>query len=209
MHDPAALYAARKRLTQLALLVLVASLSMLGCTERGTNSQPSAGAATEQPPLPAVTPDQAEQALTDAMLVSAVSLLLALGVEEGESSASSEDQRLTLSWSDDADFATGIGTYTVTMSEYAVPAKDLFASEYHGYILSGTVTLGSDDGIHQQMTFDLQTSHPDSAAYPVQSIDVTISGGTADGGEAPTGRVLINGHEMDLRDLGAAFELSG
>ena len=99
---------------------------------------------------PTLTPEQAEEALSDAMLVSAVSLLLALGAAPGETSAYSEDGRIGISWSDDADFSTGIGTYTITMVEYAVPAEDL-VSTWTPTLADGSTTWSSQSGLEVPM----------------------------------------------------------
>lgn len=164
--------------------------------------------ASGQPGMPDVTPLQAEEALSDAMLVSAVALLLAFGADESTRSVSSDDGKLSLAWSDDADFMTGLGTYTMTMDHFSIPADDSFAAAYAGYVLSGTVEMASRDGVEQRMTFDLVATHDDPENHPVRVIDVEVSGAAGDDRTMPKGHIRINDREMDFSALAAAFELN-
>ncbi|MCK4513766.1 MAG: hypothetical protein KAU31_00840, partial [Spirochaetaceae bacterium] len=151
--------------------------------------------------LPEVTVAEAEQAMADAMLISALSLFLAFGAEEGDTSVSNEDGSLSLSWDDEADLMTGIGLYTITMKDYTVPSDDPFGAEYNGYVLNGTVVTGSTDGVSTTLKMDLAMSHEDSENYPVQTINMDLEGFQNDAERVPTGHVLINGHEMNFEDL--------
>ena len=192
----------------LILIVAGVSLTLAGCGDRGATSSAAAqGTALAEPALPEVTTAQAEQAMSDAMLVSALSLFLAFSAEEGDSMVSNDEGSLSLSWDENADFTTGVGLYTITMTNYAIPAEDPFSTEYNGYLLSGTVVMGSTDGISTTMKMDLTTEHENSVGYPVQTISLNLTGIQAATDQLPTGRILINGHAMSFEDLSQALEL--
>ena len=186
-----------------AALIVVMAIGLLGC---GGSDGESGSRQVSQPKLPEVTVADAEQAMSDAMLVSALSLFLAFGAEEGDTSVGNEEGTLTLSWDEDADLMSGIGLYTITMKEYAVPADDPFGTEYNGYILDGTVVMGSTDGVSTTLKMDLATSHEDAENFPVQTISMDIEGFQNDAEAMPTGLIHINGHEMNFQDLAGAFE---
>ena len=192
----------RKSIATALTVIVIVALGLFGC---GGSDGESGSVQAAEPKLPEVTLAEAEQAMSDAMLVSALSLFLAFGAEEGSTSVGNEDGSLTLSWGDDADLMSGIGLYTITMKEYTVPSDDPFGEDYNGYVLNGTVVMGSTDGISTTMKMDLMTSHEDGEVYPVQTIDMDLEGIQEAEEQLPTGHVLINGHEMKFEDLAQAF----
>ncbi|MEE8440521.1 MAG: hypothetical protein V3S41_02275 [Spirochaetia bacterium] len=192
----------RNRVATTLTVIVVMALGLFGCG--GSDGESGSRRATE-PKLPEVTVVQAEQAVSDAMLIAGLSLFLAFGAEEGATSVSNEEGSLTLSWDEDADFNTGAGLYTITLTDYAVPADDPFGADYNGYVLNGTVVMGSADGVSATLKLDLATSHEDSENYPVQTIDMEIEEIQNEAEQLPTGHVRINGHEMSLEDLAQAF----
>jgi hypothetical protein len=181
-------------------LALAGLLLLAGC-----GNSDGGGRSANQRRLPEVTTLQAEQAMSDAMLVSALSLFLAFGAEESETSVSNQDGSLTLSWDESADFTSGIGTYTVTMAQYTVPEDDPFGTDYNGYVLDGEVVMGSTDGVNTTMTMDLETSHPDPENFPVQLIEMELKSIQADPGAVPEGSIIINGHAVEFEDLARVF----
>lgn len=181
---------------------LIGAVLIAGCGGRGGDGAASSAGRN----LPQVTSTQAEQAMSDAMLVSALSLFLAFGAEEGDTSVSDDDGGLSLSWDEDADFTSGIGTYTITMKDYTVPPDDPFGVEYNGYTLNGTVVMGSTDGTNTTMTMNLATSHADAEAHPVKLIELELNGFQSDPDAMPTGFIRINGHDMEFEDLVGAFQ---
>lgn len=193
-----------------AILILALGLSGCGGSKGESDSGGAAGQTTEQaaePKLPEVTVAEAEEAMSDAMLVSALSLFLAFGAEEGDTSVSNEDGSLTLAWGEDADFNTGVGLYTITLADYTVPADDPFGADYNGYILNGTVVMGSTDGVNSTLEMDLVTSHDDAENFPVQSIEMLLESMQNDAEQMPTGYIRINGHDSNLEDLAKALQL--
>jgi hypothetical protein len=188
--------------------VVIMTLGLLGCGGSDGDDGPGSVQSAE-PTLPEVTSEEAEQAMSDAMLISALSLFLAFSAEEGDSMVSNEEGSLSLAWDDSADFTTGIGLYTITMTNYAIPEDDPFGAEYNGYVLDGTVVMGSTDGISTTMKMDLSTSHENAESYPVQSIDLNLEGIQESADPMPTGHIKINGHPMSFEDLARALELGG
>ena len=188
---------------RIVVTALVGVLSLAGCGDsENTESSGERGARR----LPEVTTVQAEQAMSDAMLVSALSLFLAFSAEEGDTSVSSEDGALSLAWDESADFTSGVGTYTITMDEYAVPPDDPFGDQYNGYTLDGTVVMGSSDGATTRMTMNLDASHEDTEAFPVQLIEMELTGIQDDPEAMPTGYIRINGYDMEFEELAGAFQ---
>ncbi len=193
----------RKGAGTILIVIMVMALSLFGCD--GSDGDSGSGRSSQRN-LPEVTVAEAEQAMSDAMLISALSLFLAFGAEEGDTSVSNEEGSLSLSWDDEADLMTGIGLYTITMKDYTVPSDDPFGAEYNGYVLNGTVIMGSTDGISTTLEMDLGMSHEDAENYPVQTISMDLKGFQDDAEQMPTGDIRINGHEMNFEDLAQAFE---
>jgi hypothetical protein len=181
-------------------VVMIMTLGLLGCGGEASDGVSESGQPPE-PVLPEVTAFQADQAMADAMLITAGSLFLAFSAEEGAFVAANEDGSLKLEWDDSADFTTGIGLYTTTMTNYAIPADDPFAQEYNGYILDGTAVMGSTDGISTTIKMDLTATHEDPENYPVETIDMNLVGIQDSSEQAPTGHIRINGHDISLEDL--------
>lgn len=186
------------------IAVLLVAVVLAGCG--GDSNKGGQSGSQSARNLPEVTTQQAEQAMSDAMLVSALSLFLAFSAEEGDTSVSSEDGALTLAWDEQADFTSGVGTYTITMKEYSVPEDDPFGAEYNGYTLDGTVEMGSSDGATTTMKMNLDTRHEDAEAYPVQLIEMELAGIQSDPDAMPEGYIRINGREMEFDDLASAFQ---
>ena len=153
-----------------------------------------------------MTTAEAEQAMSDAMLVSALSLFLVFGAEEGSTSVANDEGSVGVAWDDNADFTTGVGLYTITMTDYTVPTDDPFGADYNGYVLNGTVVMGSTDGISTTLKIDLATSHPDAENFPVQTIELDLEGIQESLEQMPEGEIRINGHEMNFEDLAPAFD---
>jgi len=188
--------------------VVVVLLAFAGC---GGRAEPENAAVESGEPaeaeLPTVSIAEAEQAMSDAMLVSALSLFLAFNAENGDTRVTNEAGNLTLAWDDAADFTTGVGVYTITMSDYVIPDDNPAAKEYNGYILSGTVVMGSTDGTSTTMRMDLTATHSDPENFPVRSIEVRLDGIREAGDQLPTGQIRINGHEMNFEDLAQSLDL--
>ena len=189
-------------------LLVAAVLWLAGCSANsGPENVPAEPAEPNEPPLPAVSIAQAEQAMSDAMLASALSLFLAFNAKQGDSSVTNDAGTLALTWDDSADFTTGVGVYTITMTGYTMPEDNPAAADYNGYVLSGTVVMGSADGVSTTMQMDLTTTHLDSENFPVRSIEVSLDGIRETGDQLPIGEIRINGHEMDFEDLAQSLEL--
>jgi len=169
--------------------------------------RPDAGPEPETNSEPEVTVQQAERALGDVMLASAVSLLLAFTAEPGTYRNSTPDGAATLAWDETADFSKGTGVYTITFQDYTIPPDDPFGLNYNGHALTGTVVLASSDGVSTRMDMDLSLTHPEPEDNPVTSIDLELEGYQDSGQAYPSGRILINGAEMEFRDLTGAFEI--
>jgi hypothetical protein len=189
----------RGKVTEFSV-ALIMTLGLLGCGASEGEGVSGSGQPSE-PALPEVTSLQADQAMSDAMLVSAGSLFLAFSAEDGAYSATNEDGSLKLEWDNSADFTTGIGLYTITMTNYSIPADDPFSEEYNGYVLDGTAVMGSADGISTTIRMDLTTSHENPEQYPVQSIDMNLEGIQDSTQQMPTGHIKINGREISIEDL--------
>lgn len=182
---------------KMLIVAVAAAVSFAGCTGKRTSP---VSALPSEPSFPEVTTAQAEDAMSDAMLVSAVSLFLAFNAQEGAREVGNEDGSLRLSWDESADPTTGVGLYTITMTDYTMDAQEPYSDSYNGYVLNGTVVMGSTDGVSQRMTIDLSTSHEDPENYPVRAIDLLLES-SQDESQPPTGHVSINGHEMDLEEV--------
>jgi hypothetical protein len=165
-------------------------------------------AETSEPALPKVELSQAETAVSDVMLASAVSLLLAFSAEAGSTEITSTDGAVRLSWDERADFTTGIGVYTIELDEFTIPPDDPFGLNYNGYVLTGTVVMGSEDGVSTRMEIDLRAGHAEPDRFPVRTILLELKGYQDPPAPDPTGRILINGYDAPMEDLLGAFRLS-
>ena len=193
-----------------AALILVLGLYRCGAEKDGDAADDGIGVdqpAEEQ--LPEVTIVQAEQALSDAMLISAQSLFLVFGAGDGATSVSNEDGSVRVAWDDSTDFNSGVGLYTVVLAGYAVAEDDPFGADYNGYILSGDVATGSSDGVSATMVMDLTMSHADAENFPVRTLELDMISADSESAQATTGTIRVNGHEMTIEDLAQAFQTGG
>jgi hypothetical protein len=189
------------------ILIIVATLTLMdlpGCgarsSETGETPLPNTQAEPANP-FPPVDSGQAGAAIADAMLSASTALYLALIQGAENNTAALDDGSLTLTWSDDADFATGIGTYEIGLTGFKAGANSEFGAEIaSGYVLTGFITLQSPDGNHSTLTMDLTSSHADPVAFPVQRIELEIDGYTGEP-ETPGGYVRINGREISFADI--------
>jgi hypothetical protein len=195
----------------LAALVLLASCGAsadrdVGDQVNGAIAEPLANEPAE-PSLPEADDSQSEAALRDAVLASSLALFLAFEAEPGAQSMTNQDGSLTLAWDESADFATGAGVYTMTMREFTADNEDLPGATYSGYVLTGTVVMGSDDGVTIRTRMDLELSHPRQGAFPVRSIELSLEQ-SADSVSQPDGYVRINGKEKSVSRLAGAFQIT-
>lgn len=169
--------------------VLLLSATILGCAPR----------------YPEATDQQVRAALSDAFLVTSSSMLLPASADTSVTDrAAIPDGSMVLAWGS-IDPARGIGRYTLTLSEYAVPGESRFAAAYHGYLLSGTATMGSEDGEHTTIELDLTASHPEPEANPVQRIEARISGITPQMERPISGEAQVNGRSVELDTVAELF----
>ena len=191
--------------TQATVLSIVLFASVLIAAVSCDRENEAAASPEPEPVVPEVSLAQAERALGDVMLASSVSLLLAFSAEPGQMETGTEDGSVKLAWDESADFSTGIGVYTITFTDYDIPSDNPFGLNYNGYVLSGTVVMGSQDAVSTRMEIDVEVVHADSEINPVQSIVVSLEGYQDSPTANPTGQILINGREMEFRDLTGAF----
>lgn len=160
------------------------------------------------PPDPTQAPltaTQAGEAVSDAMLVASQALYLAIATGTSDRRVATEDGRLSLTWSEDADFLSGAGEYEIALDRYAVADDDPFAIAYHGYLLSGTILLRSETGAQTRLVLDLETEHADPELYPARLVELDLSGFTDSEGSETDGIVRVNGREFSFAELAEAF----
>lgn len=200
----------KRRTVLLLLITVLVSVVLTGCGESGANEPGGQGASsvdTGEGQLPEVTPLQARAAMSDAMLASAISLFLAFEAAPGTTSMSNSDGSLMLEWDDTADFATGVGSYTIRMNAFTVSPEEVYSDEYNGYVLSGSVEMASTDGVTTRIIMDLDATHDDAETHPVQQISMELEGVENDESVVPTGSIFVNGHDTPFRDLADSFAL--
>jgi hypothetical protein len=197
-----------RRTTAAAVGVALLLAGLLGgCSARGnaaTSGDVLETDAPDPPPEPQISTAEAEAAVSDAMLASSFGLFLAFQAAPGSTSQASDDGSLSLLWDERADFSTGAGFYTIAMNNYSVNQAEVPEGIYNGYVLTGTVVMGSDDGVSTSLQMDLELSHEDPASYPVESIEIRLEG-VEDSVSAPDGVILINGEEKAFPDLADSF----
>ena len=154
---------------------------------------------------PDLSAEQAGAAIADAFLVTSRALYLAITAPSDSRSVSSPNGALMLSWSEDADFLTGTGTYEVELDDYTIPEDDPFAELYNGHRLTGRIELASPAGEPTALDFDLQVSHPEPEVYPAQSIRIDLTGLARGEEREPEGRLIINGRLFTFEELAPAF----
>ncbi len=193
--------ASRPGISRTSFAALIALALLLSC-------------AADDPEVPVPVPDPAQAPLTateagevvaDAMLVASQALYLAITASASDRSVSSDDGRLSLTWSEDADFLSGAGTYEITLDRYAVAEDDPFAVAYHGYRLSGTILLQSETGARTRLVMELEADHDEPETHPARRVAIDLSG-FADAEEPATeGGVLVNAQEFSFAELAEAF----
>ena len=195
------------------LILSLAVLLLPSCGAAGSEStgadRSSADAPATDPveSYPGVTALQAGDAIADAMLAASSALYLALLSSSDGHGVSSADGALSLSWSDDADFATGIGSYAIELDEFTVAEHTDFGAQAAGYTLTGSIMLESTDGLRSSLLMDLAASHSDPEQYPVRTIEIELSGYSTESA-APHGYVRVNGTEMTFAEVAGAFTVS-
>jgi hypothetical protein len=197
----------------IGLLVLILAVSLLpACgAEQGelivdTGNGPSHDA-TDSSEL-VVTGQQAGDAIADAMLAASAALYMALLSRADSDGVTSEDGALSLTWSDDADFATGVGSYVIVLDRFTVAEHTDFGPQSAaGYTLGGTIMLKSEDGVQSSLLMDLVADHADRDHYPVETIEVELTGYMAESDE-PQGYVRVNGTEMSFSEIAGAFNVA-
>ena len=160
------------------------------------------------PPDPAqapVTATQAGEVVSDAMLVASQALYLAIATGTSGRRVTTRDGRLSLHWSEDADFLSGAGTYEIALDRYVVAEDDPFAIAYHGYLLNGTILLRSETGARTRLVLDLETGHTDPERYPARLVELDLSGFSDSEESATEGFVRVNGQEFSFAELAEAF----
>jgi len=180
----------------------------------GCNAPADDGEAAAEPSgphdWPAVTPSQAGEAVSDAMLITSQALYLAIATETDSRKVTSADGLLRLSWSEDADFLTGNGTYEISLDGYAIAAEDPFAEHYHGYAITGTISLASEPGAETRISFALDSEHEDAERFPARRIELRLGYEDSDDGAdennaEPEAFVRVNGEEFPFDELAASF----
>ena len=116
-----------------ALLVI---LLFAGCGAAGGDEGGRSETASGARRAPEPTAVQAGEAVSDAMLVTSQALYLAIAAPPVSRRVVADDGRLSLEWSEDANFMTGAGTYDIVLDGYAIAPDDPFAEHYHGYSLT-------------------------------------------------------------------------
>jgi len=186
----------------LAVATLVL-LALTGCNAPPDDGETAADAARPDD-WPAVTAAQAGEAVSDAMLITSQALYLAIATSAESREVTSADGLLSLSWSEDADFLTGHGIYEISLDGYAIAADDPFAEHYHGYSLTGTISLASAPGTDTQISFALDSDHEDAARFPARRIELRLGDGDADDGEDEP-FVRVNGEDFAFEELATSF----
>ncbi|TVQ18256.1 MAG: hypothetical protein EA382_17905 [Spirochaetaceae bacterium] len=184
-----------------AFIAIAIAVATAACSAAPPDDEVAAEAAAAADRLPRVTIPQAGEAVSDAMLIASFALYRALASgRAGVRQIASEDGRLTMSWSDDADFASGRGRYTIIVDDYSIPLDDPFSSYAYGYALSGSIVLESTTGGDATLTFDLGARHHDPERYPVERLSMNLDG------SADSDTVIVNGTRFSLSDLTSIFE---
>ena len=183
------------------LLAAALTLFLLFSCSADDRDEAAPPAPTEAP----VTTAQAGEVVSDAMLVASQALYLAIATGASDRQVATDNGRLSLAWSEDADFLSGAGVYEIELDRYAIADDDPFALAYHGYLLTGTITLRSETGARTRLAVDLETDHADPELYPARIVELDLSG-FADAEESATvGYVRINGQEFTFAELDEAF----
>jgi hypothetical protein len=175
------------------LMIAILALSIAGCDEGEK--------------YPEAQPDDAVLALEDVLLVSGTSMFLLFEAEEAEAGEVRNDsESVVLTW-ENVDQEGGTGTYTITVAEHAIGEESVFASDYNGYSMTGSIVLESQGSGTNTITADLDLTHASPEEFPVRKLVMELSGTEErEGSVVPTGSFEVNGREIDLALMSAAFE---
>jgi hypothetical protein len=165
------------------------------------------GASCESSQYPEATAEDAVLAMEDVLLVSGTSMFLLFEAEDAESGELSNDsESVTLSW-ETVDRETGSGTYTITLTDHTIGSESIFAGDYNGYAMTGSIVLESQGPGSNEMRADLELGHDSPEEFPVRKLVMELAGSEeVEGRVVPTGSLRINGEEIDLALMAAAFE---
>ena len=166
-----------------------------------------AGCVGDSSRYPEISNSDAVLAMEDTLLVSGTSMFLLFDAESGESgSVGNDTESLLLEW-EGVDNQAGSGTYTVTLSDHTIGEESVFASDYNGYAMSGTIVLASQGPGANTMTADLELSHQAPEEFPVRRLRMELTGSEEqEGTMVPTGSLTVNGEEIDLALMSSAFQ---
>ncbi|MFW5688921.1 MAG: hypothetical protein ACOC1U_05040 [Spirochaetota bacterium] len=182
--------------------ILVATLvALAGC---GRPNEAGAGEDASAEQMPELSVQQAGEIISDAMLITSQALYLAIAGTGESREVATDDRALVLSWSEEANFLTGVGRYELELDDYAIPENDPFSEHYHGYVFTGTIVLESPTGADTAIAFELDASHPSPDDYPGERVVLNLGGASEADTDAP-GTVLVNGREFSFEELSASF----
>ncbi|MFP4427239.1 MAG: hypothetical protein ACLFPP_12355 [Spirochaetaceae bacterium] len=161
----------------------------------------------ESEEYPEAKPDEAVLALEDVLLVSGTSMFLLFESEGGEAGEVGNDsESVVLTW-ENVDQEDGSGTYTITLADHTVGEESVFASDYNGYSMTGSIVLESQGPGSNTIFADLDLLHDTPEQFPVRTLVMELSGTEErEGRIVPTGSFAVNGREIDLELMSAAFE---
>ena len=161
----------------------------------------------ESSKYPEATPEDAVLAMEDVLLVSGTSMFLLFEAEDATTGELSNDsESVTLSW-EAVDRESGSGTYTITLADHTIGEESVFATDYNGYSMTGSITLESQGPGRNTMQADLELGHPAPEEYPVRRLVMELAGSEErEGRLVPQGSLKVNDEEVDLSLMAAAFE---
>lgn len=176
----------------LPLLIGLLALLLAGC---------------ESSKYPEATPEDAVLAMEDVLLVSGTSMFLLFEADDADTGELSNDsESVTLSW-ERVDRESGSGSYTISLADHTIGAGSVFASDYNGYSMTGSIVLESQGPGRNTMQADLELAHPSPEEYPVRRLVMELAGSEElEGRLVPKGSLTVNGEAIDLALMAAAFE---
>lgn len=165
------------------------------------------GSCSESDTYPEAKPEDAVLALEDVLLVSGTSMFLLFEAENSENGEVSNDtESVKLSW-ENVDQEGGTGSYTITLTEHSIGEESVFASDYNGYSMTGSIVLESQGPGTNTILADLELGHSAPEEFPVRKLVMELSGSEEQEGRiVPTGSLSVNGEDVDLALMSAAFE---
>ncbi|MFW6215505.1 MAG: hypothetical protein ACOC45_06120 [Alkalispirochaetaceae bacterium] len=181
------------RLFPSAFAVVLLTLSILACEGEG-----------EYPPS---TPADAVLAMEDLLLVSGTSMFLLFEAESSPAGEIANDtESVRLAW-EGVDEQSAEGTYTISLADHSVGRDSVFAADYNGYIMTGSIVLTSEVEDANSMRADLQLSHESPEEFPIRRLLLEIDGSEeVEGRLVPTGELSVNGEPVDLELMADAFD---